>query len=184
MVGGNDYVIQVKGNQKFLKKALIDYAEKNDPDDIYIKREKNRGRTENRKTRVFRSVKGGEFDKWVKINEIIEMTRWGKRSEKSFKEVHYFISSRKQLSAQNYAKRIREHWWIENKLHWVKDVILYEDNSLVKGKDLSENLSLLRMIVMNLFRINNLQSVKYAIEKFSNKLDKCELFIYDKFSTE
>ncbi len=112
------------------------------------------------------------------------MTRWGKRSEKSFKEVHYFISSRKQLSAQNYAKRIREHWWIENKLHWVKDVILYEDNSLVKGKDLSENLSLLRMIVMNLFRINNLQSVKYAIEKFSNKLDKCELFIYDKFSTE
>ena len=64
-------MIQVKGNQKFLKKALIDYAEKNDPDDIYIKREKNRGRTENRKTRVFRSVKGGEFDKWVKINEII-----------------------------------------------------------------------------------------------------------------
>ncbi len=189
-MGGNDYVIQVKDNQKKLKAAIVDYIEKHEADDIFLKRETNRGRKENREARVYRRVKGEEFRKWDGLNEVVVVKQWGERKHKSsakkkeYEEIHYYISSRKELKAKVYAKRIREHWWIENKQHWVKDVILYEDNSLVKGKELAENLSLIRIIVMNLYRINNQQSIKHAIEKFTNKLNICNLFIYNKYSSE
>ena len=179
MVGGNDYVIQVKGNQKKLKDSIQEYTVKNDSDDRYYKKEKNRGRIENRETKVYKNVRGSEFTKWKGIRDIIVVHRWGIRENKEFDETHYFISSRKNTTAKIYAKGIRQHWWIENKVHWVKDVILREDNSLVKDKQLAENLSLIRMIVMNLYRLKNYMSIKYAIEKYTNKLDECNNFIYE-----
>lgn len=179
MVGGNDYVIQVKGNQKKLKASIVEYTAKNDSDDKYYKKEKNRGRIENRETRVYKNVKGSEFAKWKGLRDVIVVHRWGIRKHKKFDETHYFISSRSKTSAKVYAKGIREHWWIENKVHWVKDVTLREDNSLVKDKRLAENLSLIRMIVMNLYRVKNYMSIKYAIEKYTNKINECSAFIYE-----
>ncbi len=184
MVGGNDYVIQVKGNQKNLKSSIEEYTDKNNSDDKYYEKEKNRGRDENREIKVYKNVKGSEFAKWKGIRDIIVVHRWGTRENKEFDETHYFISSRKKSSAKLYAKGIRQHWWIENKLHWVKDVILKEDESLVKNKQLAGNLSLMRIIVMNLYRLKNYKSIKYAIEKYVNRLAECNKFIYEKISSE
>ena len=172
-------MIQVKGNQKKLKASIVEYTAKNASDDKYYKKEKNRGRIENRETRVYKNAKGSEFAKWKGLRDIIVVHRWGIREQKEFDETHYFISSRRNTTVKVYAKGMREHWWIENKVHWVKDVTLREDNSLVKDKRLTENLSLIRMIVMNLYRVKNYMSIKYAIEKYTNKLDECNIFIYE-----
>ena len=182
--GGNDYVVQVKGNQKKLKSGIQEYVDKNNNDDRYYEKEKNKGRDENRETKVYKNVKGSEFAKWKGIRDIIVVHRWGIREDEEFDETHYFISSRKNSSAKIYAKGIRRHWWIENKLHWVKDVILKEDDSLIKDKQLAENLSLIRIIVMNLYRLRNYESIKYAIEKYVNRLDECNKFIYKNFRSE
>ena len=179
MVGGNDYVIQVKGNQSGLKKAIKHYVSQNDCDSQYTKKEKNKGREEKRQTYVYWNIEGEEFKKWKGLTTIIVVRRSGKRKNEPYDTVNYFISSRKQTSAKVYAKGIRRHWWIENKLHWVKDVILHEDKSLVKDKDVAENLSLLRIIIMNLYRIKNCKSIKYAIERFTNRLDECNYLIYE-----
>lgn len=188
MVGGNDYVIQVKGNQKKLKESIIAYIQKNNPEDKYETIEKNRGREEIRITRVYIGMRGSIFDSWQGLKSIIVVDRKGKRKHKGkikkYIQTHYYISSKEDTTAKEFAKGIRAHWLIENSLHWVKDVILNEDGSLIKNKVLSENLSIIRIIVMNLYRLDNQESIKYAIEQFSNRLDKCRNLIYEKFRSE
>jgi predicted transposase YbfD/YdcC len=46
-----------------------------------------------------------------------------------FHESHYYLSS-KDWSAHQFAEAVRGHWLIENRLHWVKDVTLNEDNCI------------------------------------------------------
>ena len=124
MVGGNDYVIQVKGNQPKLKEAITEYADTHEINDKYREKQKNKGREENREIKIFRKVKGGVFDNWVGLKELIVVHRWGIRGKKTYDEISYYISSRKNTCAKSYAKGIRGHWGIENNLHWVKDVML------------------------------------------------------------
>ncbi|MDV7397557.1 hypothetical protein RZS08_39520, partial [Arthrospira platensis SPKY1] len=78
-------------------------------------------------------------------------------------------------------ERIRDHWGIENRLHWVKDATLKEDKSLVKDLDRSETMSIVRNMVINLYRISGISSTKYAIEAFNNKISKCVELIYNKY---
>ncbi len=45
---------------------------------------------------------------------------------------------------------IRQHWSIENSLHWVLDVTFQEDTSRVRDQHARHNLALLRKIAINL----------------------------------
>jgi len=87
--------------------------------------------------------------------------------------------SKTDESEKTYNKGIRGHWGIENRLHWVKDVVLNEDKSMVSDLDRSVNMSIIRNIVINLYRMSGYQSVKYAIEEFTNKIEKCTNLIYN-----
>ena len=40
--------------------------------------------------------------------------------------VRYYLSSAK-LSAQHFAGAVRAHWGIEDRLHWVLDVVFHDD---------------------------------------------------------
>jgi predicted transposase YbfD/YdcC len=66
-------------------------------------------------------------------------------------EVRHFISSAK-LPPEALAAAIRNHWRIENGLHWVLDVGFREDASRVRERDAARNLALLRRIALNLAR--------------------------------
>ncbi|XNN30306.1 ISAs1 family transposase [Escherichia coli] len=47
--------------------------------------------------------------------------------KKSRNEVRYYISSA-DLTAEKFATAIRNHWHVENKLHWHLDVVMNEDD--------------------------------------------------------
>ncbi|MDZ8066276.1 MAG: ISAs1 family transposase [Nostoc sp. DedQUE08] len=47
-------------------------------------------------------------------------------------------------TAKEFAHGIRGHWGIENRLHWVKDVVLNEDNSTIRMGKAPANLSIMR----------------------------------------
>jgi len=49
-----------------------------------------------------------------------------------FHESHYYLSSL-DWSAREFSEAVRGHWLIENRLHWVKDVTLNEDNCIHRG---------------------------------------------------
>ena len=64
--------------------------------------------------------------KWGKITSLIKVKRSGKRGEKDYKHLVYYISSL-SVGAEIFASKIRGHWLIKNQLPWVKDVVFKED---------------------------------------------------------
>lgn len=178
MESSNDYVLQVKGNQPKLLKAIKETVSQTTPEDIDYTLEKNRGREEHRAVYVYQA-KGGEiYNDWPKISYVIHVISSGTRSGRSFKENRYYITNKLIDDASVYNRGIRGHWGIENVMHWVKDVIQIEDTGMVKDLIRSENLSVIRNIVMNLYRISGHHSIKYAIERFTNKIVECAKLIH------
>ena len=66
-------------------------------------------------------------------------------------EIRHYLSSTR-LSPDRLAAAIRDHWRVENGLHWVLDVVFREDASRVRERNAARNLALLRKIALNLAR--------------------------------
>ncbi len=176
MDGGNDYVIQVKTNQKKLYQGIVKSIEHDVPIDTYVKEEKNRGRLEKRKVEIYKCNETYISSSWKNLNRVIRVTNEGIRNKKPYHEIHLYISSLNENDAGVFAKGIRNHWSIENQLHWVKDVIQKEDGSMIIQKQIASNLSFIKSIAISVFRIKGFHSIKKAIERFKNKIpETCEL---------
>src|SRR3982751_5516074 len=57
-----------------------------------------------------------------------------------------------RLPPERLAAAIRNHWKVENGLHWVLDVVFREDASRVRERTAARNLALLRKIALNFAR--------------------------------
>jgi len=66
-------------------------------------------------------------------------------------EIRHYLSSA-ELPPAALAAAIRNHWRIENGLHWVLDVTFREDASRVRERNAARNLALLRKVALNLAR--------------------------------
>ena len=64
----------------------------------------------------------------------------------------YIIS--KHMSAEEFGCYSRQHWAIENKLHWVLDDALREDRCTARKGHATENLGLMRKVVYNLLKLD------------------------------
>jgi len=62
--------------------------------------------------------------------------------------IRYYISSA-DLSAKKLAEAARQHWFVENKLHWSLDVALREDACKIHRGQAAENLARVRHIALN-----------------------------------
>ena len=67
---------------------------------------------------------------WVGIQRLIRVMRVGFRGGKPYQQTAYYISSM-NLDATEFGKQTRRHWHIENRLHWVKNVVMKEDETPV-----------------------------------------------------
>ncbi len=150
---GNDYVICVKKNQKNLYEQIEEICRLWLNQISYKKTiEYNRGRLETRKLYVYKA--GQEIQKnWKGASILVKLTRERKvkGTEKNEVRTWYYICS-KEFSAKTFHEGIRGHWLIENRLHWVKDVVMKEDGSKIKNKDASSIMSIINTIVLNLIR--------------------------------
>lgn len=66
-------------------------------------------------------------------------------------ERRYFLSSL-ELDVKTFARAVRGHWGVENKLHWVLDVCFREDQSRARAGHAAENLATLRRLALNLLK--------------------------------
>jgi predicted transposase YbfD/YdcC len=66
-------------------------------------------------------------------------------------ERRYYLSSL-PLEVENFARAVRGHWGVENKLHWVMDVCFREDQSRARQGYAAENLATLRRLALNLLK--------------------------------
>ncbi len=63
--------------------------------------------------------------------------------------VRYYISSA-DLAAEKFATAIRNHWHVENKLHWRLDVVMNEDDCKIRRGNAAELFSGIRHIAINI----------------------------------
>ncbi len=173
---GNHYVVQIKANQKKLYRRLSHATGlAAQPLACFQQQTVARGRTEIRTAKVYDTLQGIAEDGWPGVQRIIAVERSRRHKQQTAISTSYYLSSIDSSDAAFFAKGIRDHWLIENKLHYVKDVVLDEDDSLIRKYTPAANISLLKTASMNLMRNNGFDSIKYGISFFANKIK--EMFL-------
>ena len=81
----------------------------------------------------------------------IESERYHKATSKIEREIRYYITSLNPDAARLNSV-IRQHWGIENKLHWVLDVGFGEDLDRKRAGHAAQNFSILNRIALNLLK--------------------------------
>lgn len=76
----------------------------------------------------------------------------------------YFISSW-SATAQDFLKAIRDHWQVENGLHWVLDIAFREDESRIRKDHAPQNMALMRQLVLNLLKQETTAKVGIAAKR-------------------
>lgn len=137
---------------------------------IHLEREHTRSRQTTRIVSVF-PVPDWVKQIWQGAQQGVEVTRQGTRPGKSHRESRYYISSWTQ-KADALQSRIRQHWGIENPLHWVKDVVMGEDESSIAARPAASLMAIIRNWAITLFRRAGHRSITAAIDRFSNDLDQ------------
>jgi predicted transposase YbfD/YdcC len=151
-----DYVLCVKANQEFLHESLVRFF--NEQEGIagiehthWAGKERNRGRDEKRECWAVESTPDwlGFGEGWTGLRSIAAVKRVRTIKQEKSIEWRYYITSLPG-DAKRIAKVVREHWGIENSLHYVLDVTMGEDESRARKDHSAANLATLRRIVVNI----------------------------------
>jgi predicted transposase YbfD/YdcC len=124
---------------------------------------------------VFENISGISSD-WIGLERLIKVERTGTRAGLPYQHIAYYISSL-TLTAAEFASGIRDHWGIENRLHWVKDVVLQEDRSRIRSGYAPANLSMIRTMAINLLRRHGYASLTSAMRLLAHDLDAIFLLL-------
>jgi hypothetical protein len=82
----------------------------------------------------------------------------------------YYISSL-LTCAQGFARLVQGHWAIENRLHWVKDISLHEDQAPYTDKRAAANWSIVRTFFITLARRLGFTSIATAKRRLANQFE-------------
>ena len=159
---GGDYVLPVKENQATLHQRIEEVFAyeaarkfKGVKHSTYQHKEKGHGRVETRRYTVIEDpsyIQEINADgRWWQLGSIAQVERTREINGTRTHEVHYYIASLIQ-PARAAAPYIRNHWGIENSLHWRLDVVLREDLSRVRKDNGPENFAVLRRFALNLLK--------------------------------
>lgn len=172
---GGDYLMALKDNQSVLKDLVASIFGNTPPMSTHTTEEKGHGREEKRTCSVLDTKlleQEGLYQEWPGLKRIIKMDRERLCNGLKSKETIYYLSSEEKDEAAYFSSRIRDHWGIENKLHWHLDVTFKEDQSRVRTKNGAVNLSTIRKFAMELQkRQNDNLSLKRRRKKCMRDLD-------------
>lgn len=151
-----DYILFVKGNQPSLEAELrqaITDALDNDDKTLrrHSKSERNRNRDETREVVILPCPATPVFAQWKDAQTIGIIYRTREINGKIEEESEAFISSR-PCKVRDLAKRIREHWGIENSQHHVLDVTFAEDSSRIRKGNGPEISSVFRRLALTILQ--------------------------------
>lgn len=180
---GGEFIIGVKENQPKLyedikaltqKEETVKQARENKLD-YHIDTEKGHGRIEQRETYVFRDTSSiRESKKWKNIRAVIMAVRTTTNlnpkdhQPEVTTERQYYITNKKHESAEVSGRFVREHWGIENKCHWILDVVFREDDARNRAGNSAENYALIRRMALSILKADtsklsvNLRRMKAA----------------------
>lgn len=156
---GADYIFGLKGNHPSLHREVLEAFDAEtcatlarETGSYAATVDKGHGRNEVRRVWVQRDVSWlAQTEEWPGLSSLVlveaERTRGGVTSC----ERRAYISSL-TVSAEELGAKVRGHWHVENRLHWVLDVSFGEDRARIGRSNGAENMSVMRKIAMNLLQ--------------------------------
>ena len=157
-----DYVLRVKDNQGHLHQDIAEwfaYADDSQFKDMaYDYAEtthKRHGRIEIRRCWVIDDPLAFEhirhYNGWADLQTIVRVQRERRFQGKVEQETAYYISSLAP-NARQILDATRQHWGVENSLHWVLDVTFREDEARIRKENGPQNFAALRHIALNILK--------------------------------
>jgi predicted transposase YbfD/YdcC len=122
------YVLAVKNNQEHLLGDLKGVFAQSEPEAVITQTEMGHGRMEKRTCKVINDTDWiCKASEWKALKSLVEISteRMSKTTGQTQREARYYISCL-QADAKKFNEAIREHWGIENNLHWCLDVVFDE----------------------------------------------------------
>ncbi len=154
-----DYILALKGNQTTLHADV----------ELFINEQKTKafadttisthetvdadhGRVETRKYTAIHDVAWlQERHKWPGLKGLLMVTSQRGTGARTERETRLYITSL-SLEAKLSGPMIRDHWAIENALHWVMDMTFRDDECRIRTEHAPANFTTLRHIAQNLYR--------------------------------
>jgi len=157
---GADYLLALKDNWPTLADDVRLFFEREPvrKDRLFTSVDGDHGRIETRRCRVSQDVAWlstsrrfpGEprFPALATIGMVeAEVERDGKTSISR----RYYLSSA-ALSAEQFAAAARAHWGVENRLHWVLDVVFHDDLMRLRTENGPANMAVVKHFILNLIK--------------------------------
>lgn len=153
-----DYVVALKSNHPTLYTQVKDWFETARSQEFTgveishdSRTEKGHHRVETRKIWAVSVAQIGRLykqEQWSGLRTIVIVERVRHLWNKSTHEVQFYLSSL-PVDAQQNGRAIRQHWGIENQVHWSLDVTFNEDKSRIRSLNSPQNFALVRRIALN-----------------------------------
>ena len=154
-----DYVVPIKGNQGNFYNDLILYFDEKKLEMIkagqtgtaYLDYKEKRGETLIHYEYYQTEDVKWYFDrkKWKKLNSIGLVKKTIETSQETKVEYRYYISSL-FLNIELFSKAIKNHWSVENKLHWHLDFTFKQDDNTTVNKKALMNLELVKKFCLGI----------------------------------
>lgn len=158
---GADYLLALKDNWPLLRAEVERFFADPDPDCIdrpFETTDNNHGRLEQRRHLVCHHIDWLFSDRrypgeprFPNLAMIGMVETKVERASKIEQERRYYLSSA-PLDPKTFANAVRTHWHIENRLHWVLDVIFHDDLARLRTAHGPQNMAVVKHMAMNLVR--------------------------------
>ena len=159
---GGDYLLALKNNHKKAYSAIKTHFQQQiehnllwrDTDNFFDAFDTTHGRRVRRRLWVMTDLAAlPALDKWPGLQAVlaVETIRTAHKQAPVTRAYRFYLASLVR-SATAFVTMIRQHWDIENKLHWSLDVTFNEDRCRIRKDHAAENIVALRHIALNLLR--------------------------------
>lgn len=164
-----DYILALKGNQGHLLDDVQEAFEQGEVASSTTTTDMGHGRIEKRTCYVISDISWAcKADEWKKLQSLVKIDseRYHKSDGRTEHQSRYYISSLAADAAKLNAA-VREHWAIENQLHWTLDVSFGEDQSQKRAGYAAQNFSLINKVALNMLK--NEKSTKTSMKNKRHK---------------
>ena len=150
---GAHYVLSLKGNQGSLYDDVVTWFEEREHDNVgsFQTFDGDKGRIE---TRTYTQCEDIEWLRerhphWVDLVSIGRVICVREVDGKVTTRTRYYICSL-PLNVKQFARAVRSHWGIENRLHWILDMTFRDDDSRVRKDQGPNNFAVIKHAAINL----------------------------------
>ncbi len=158
---GGDYLLALKANRPATYRDVVRFFAEPPADQLsepFETVEKDHGRLESRRHVVCHEVdwlfsdrRYPDEPRFPHLAMIAMVETQVERQGRLEQERRYYLSSAK-LDAKSFAAAVRAHWGIENRLHWVLDVVFHDDLARLRTGSGPQNMAVVKHMAMNLVR--------------------------------